>query len=224
MSPFFSPDKLKGTLKLSLNFFSSNKGFWFTLINSKTVKISKSNSYSSNFPGIISNPVMSSLIYCPLFLKVSIPLDFAGWTEGRGWAGQKTRGVPSETAAQGRGGSAEEAAAGGWGGTEKGWSSVMMHRKKFISLYFQLRKLFHAECTDLVFAWQPQSWGGPDTERGGEGSARTHQAGISKKKTAANFGGARPWEAQIQAQKAQAKVGPSWGILQWFRHKVFFYT
>lgn len=132
MSPFFSPHRLKGTLKLSLNILLSNKRFWFMLINSKNVKISKRNSFSSNFPGIISSLVMSSSIYCPLFLKTSIPLGFTGWTEGRGWAGQKACGVPSEAAAQGRGGSAAEAAAGGWGGTKKGRSSVMMHRKEFL--------------------------------------------------------------------------------------------
>lgn len=71
--------------------------------------------------------------------------------------------------------------------------------QKRISLGLEMRKLFHAEFTVLVFAWQPQSRGGSDTERGGEGSARAHQAGISEEKTAANLGGARAWEAQIQA-------------------------
>lgn len=78
---------------------------------------------------------MTSLIYSPLLFNISIPLDFSGWAEGRGWAGQKTCSVPSETAAQGRGGSAEEAAAGGRGGTEKGWSSVMIARKEFVLVW-----------------------------------------------------------------------------------------
>lgn len=150
-------------------------------------------------------------------------MNFAGWTESRRWACKKTCSVSFETAAQSWGGSHSETAVGGWSWTKKRWSSVIMCGKEYFFLSLRWGKLLYVEY-NVVFAFQSQSWGGPNTERRREGSKRTYQARISKEKTAANFGGARAWKAQIKAQKTQAKVGPSWRILQWFRDKVFFHT